>query len=320
MNNHFNSILAVQDSYRDSTKAIELASQLVPANGKIKIIDVQPPLTALWHDFFDKEFEVSPSDHRKKTLSEIARAFDFPTPNVTAKVRSGTPVVQIVRETLAHRFDVVLKEVHATATDFIFGSLDLRLIRHCPTPVWIIHPKAKLQCQRIMVAINPEAGEREMVLNKRLLEYAAKVAIGFQCQLFVVAAYQSGGVALPFLDRDSLRRFEEQSQTVQRKSRESLDRLLANCQKPIKSDNVILESGNPDEIILAAVSDVNPDLLVMGSVARHGVSGLLVGNAAERVLRQVNCSVLAVKPTNFVCPIAPDDPGTGTDFSPQFAY
>ena len=42
----------------------------------------------------------------------------------------------------------------------------------------------------------------------------------------------------------------------------------------------------------------------MGTVARTGIPGLLIGNTAESVLSQVGCSVIAVKPDGFVSPVA----------------
>ena len=44
-------------------------------------------------------------------------------------------------------------------------------------------------------------------------------------------------------------------------------------------------------------------LIVMGTVARTGLSGLFMGNTAEEILRSVDCSVLAVKPEGFVTPV-----------------
>ena len=38
------------------------------------------------------------------------------------------------------------------------------------------------------------------------------------------------------------------------------------------------------------------------------MSGQQVGNAADRMLRLVDCSTLAVEPTDFVCQIATDAP------------
>ncbi len=45
------------------------------------------------------------------------------------------------------------------------------------------------------------------------------------------------------------------------------------------------------------------DLIVMGTVGRTGVRGLIIGNTAEATLNQVQCSVLAVKPPGFETPV-----------------
>ena len=47
------------------------------------------------------------------------------------------------------------------------------------------------------------------------------------------------------------------------------------------------------------------DLLVMDIIARSGISGALIGNTVERLLPHVFCSVLALKPDDFQCPIQP---------------
>jgi nucleotide-binding universal stress UspA family protein len=44
----------------------------------------------------------------------------------------------------------------------------------------------------------------------------------------------------------------------------------------------------------------------MGTVSRTGVAGLLIGNTAEKVLNQVGCSVLTVKPDGFITPVKLD--------------
>ena len=66
-------------------------------------------------------------------------------------------------------------------------------------------------------------------------------------------------------------------------------------------------------VVQGLAGDVIPDLvsreragiLVMGSLARTGIAGLLIGNTAERVLSTVEASVLAVKPPGFESPIRP---------------
>jgi nucleotide-binding universal stress UspA family protein len=48
---------------------------------------------------------------------------------------------------------------------------------------------------------------------------------------------------------------------------------------------------------------VRIDLIVMETVSRAGIAGLLIGNTAEKILHQVDCSVLTVKPDGFVSPV-----------------
>ena len=50
------------------------------------------------------------------------------------------------------------------------------------------------------------------------------------------------------------------------------------------------------------------DLIIMGTVCRTGLPGFFIGNTAEEVLHQVDCSVLVLKPEGFVSPVRLGDP------------
>jgi nucleotide-binding universal stress UspA family protein len=41
----------------------------------------------------------------------------------------------------------------------------------------------------------------------------------------------------------------------------------------------------------------------MGTIARAGIPGVITGNTAERLLPSIPCSMLAVKPADFVSPV-----------------
>ena len=45
----------------------------------------------------------------------------------------------------------------------------------------------------------------------------------------------------------------------------------------------------------------------MGTVCRTGLAGFFIGNTAENVLNEVNCSVLTVKPEGFITPVTLED-------------
>lgn len=60
--------------------------------------------------------------------------------------------------------------------------------------------------------------------------------------------------------------------------------------------------GDPAHVITSFSEENNVDLIVMGTVARSGLPGMVMGNTAERILNSINYSVLAVKPDSFVSP------------------
>ena len=62
-------------------------------------------------------------------------------------------------------------------------------------------------------------------------------------------------------------------------------------------------TGPADLAIEELVRTEGVTLVVMGSLARAGVPGILLGNTAERLLPLLSCSVLAIKPEGFVSPI-----------------
>ncbi len=56
-----------------------------------------------------------------------------------------------------------------------------------------------------------------------------------------------------------------------------------------------IAEGKPATSILRALSEVQPDLVVMGTHGRSRLDHLLIGSVAERVVRKAPCSVLLVR-------------------------
>lgn len=53
--------------------------------------------------------------------------------------------------------------------------------------------------------------------------------------------------------------------------------------------------GKPATVILEAVAQLEPDLIVLGTHGRSRLDHLLIGSVAERVLRRAPCPVLCVR-------------------------
>jgi nucleotide-binding universal stress UspA family protein len=61
--------------------------------------------------------------------------------------------------------------------------------------------------------------------------------------------------------------------------------------------------GPAREAVPAAVERLGADCLVMGTLGRVGVPGLIIGNTAEDILSAVACPVVTVKPPGYETPV-----------------
>jgi universal stress protein E len=58
-----------------------------------------------------------------------------------------------------------------------------------------------------------------------------------------------------------------------------------------------LEEGQTAPVLAKLVEDAEASLLVVGTHAREGVRGVLLGNTSERILHAVDCDVVTVHAT-----------------------
>lgn len=90
----------------------------------------------------------------------------------------------------------------------------------------------------------------------------------------------------------------------------ALDNFLAPYKLSHRSDSVHLlhDEIGPGHAISELARKLDVDLIVMGTIARTGVVGALMGNTAEQVLDRATCSVLTIKPNDFISPVTlPDE-------------
>jgi nucleotide-binding universal stress UspA family protein len=236
-------------------------------------------------------------------------------------VRFGTPFVEVVQDVLRHRRDLVIKASGDGGThDFLFGGTDQHLLRKCPCPVWILYGASAGDYRNVIAAVDfdpwQEVGE-DQGLNQQILSLAASVAFSNFAKLHVVHAWE------PITDR-MIRVFSsdfsetqvadhrDRERYRQRARLEDLERQLRNRLGTetygYLAPQFHLREGNPREVIPQMATELEADLVVMGTISRTGILGFLIGNTAEVILNNLACSVLTTKPAAFVSPITlPED-------------
>ena len=79
-------------------------------------------------------------------------------------------------------------------------------------------------------------------------------------------------------------------------ARERLGRLLPDDLDTDIVTQEVTRRGNPAEEIARFASEKAVDLIVVGTHGRKGLSKLLLGSTAEKLLREAPCQILVIKP------------------------
>ena len=61
--------------------------------------------------------------------------------------------------------------------------------------------------------------------------------------------------------------------------------------------------GRASDVIAQVAERTRAGVVVMGTLARAGLPGLIIGNTAERLLSYLDASIIAVKPPGFTSPV-----------------
>lgn len=88
------------------------------------------------------------------------------------------------------------------------------------------------------------------------------------------------------------------SQELERAGREQLARLAATMEKRHVTVRCLQSMGPAYEMIVAVAKKVKTDMIIMSTQGRTGLSHLLMGSVAERVVRGATCPVLTVRGTS----------------------
>ena len=175
------------------------------------------------------------------------------------------------------------------------GSVAVKLLRKCPAAVWVVKPEHDLVHKLVLGATDLTPVGREAADLAGWITRSSK-----DCQLHLVHALRIPNTlrkADPPLSED------EYSKAIDGLRAESMEAVCEGLTEPEPEPSIHIGRGAPAQVIREAVQHLGPDLLVMGSLSKGGVAGMQVGSTAERLLQRVDCSLLAVKPRDFVSPI-----------------
>lgn len=248
----------------------------------------------------------------KEILDDTLRSINHSL-KVHSDVIVGKRYIEVIRKVQDNAFDLVIKE--ADKLDWLerlIGSDDMHLLRKCPCPVWLLPPVKEINLNRIVVAISLEGQvENEYdLLNEGLLDYAARFTLAYNAELHVLNVFDVPEIGFISLWASEPEKVEKDMLASEYTARiYKMQRLLEKLESKIGKEAFYklaikkhIVQGVADQKIPELLTKLKADLVVMGTVSRSGIAGVIIGNTAESVLSQINTSVLTIKPKGFKFP------------------
>ncbi|MBN2419260.1 MAG: universal stress protein [Deltaproteobacteria bacterium] len=317
----FRKILYVNESNEDSKTALESAVLLAEKNmAELAVIDVIP-LTILPTGLDQNTglddltaIETAIEEDNRAALESMVKPY-LKRKEIRVSVLRGKKYLGVIHAVLKEAYDLVIKPAeNPTWINRLFGSEDLHLLRKCPCPVWIMKPSERARYSSILAAVdfNPHMhAPSDHALNRKILELAASMALNNEATLHIVHAWEdfteSAVLSRAGLSSEVASMYVEREQQNHRRGLDRLsEELLAwmgrkSYEKLFPRLHLI--KGRAAKVIPALARDLEADVVVMGTVARTGISGLIMGNTAETIIEQLSSSLLAVKPDGFETPV-----------------
>jgi nucleotide-binding universal stress UspA family protein len=239
----------------------------------------------------------------------------FPDRAIELKVVVGKPYMEITHTVMERDIDLVVKlaEELEASSDHVFASTDQHLLRKCPCTVWLRQPRGEQAHKNVLAAIDVDLDDAEEpetlhALNLDILRKAFDFAKHEGAQVHILHAWEPPNASLiaSLFPENDLHQ-EEQYLAVNQAREAALQALLeqlAPLPDSLATKPVIhVRRGDPRAVITGAVDELQVAFLVMGTVARTGLQGVIIGNTAEDTQNSVARSLIAVKPAGFVSPL-----------------
>jgi len=233
----------------------------------------------------------------QEVLSKLAAQIAQKGVSVSTAIRIGRCDDEMIRQAIEGKHDLVVTGTRnrAAASRLLFGSASQKLIRYAPCPVWVCKPGEVREIREVLVAsdLSECAGYA--------VQAAADVARILGAKLFVVHALE-----FPFetylhtagISQEEVAKYRTR---LHAEAKQGLEEQLSSADYRTLPHGVKIEilEGSPDDVIPQFIDANEVDVVVIGTHGRRGLTRMLLGNTAERLLPYVHASLLAIKPPGY---------------------
>jgi len=304
----FKRILVATDTRLPKHPIVKEAAEIAKHNSAaLKIVDVVPefPWTVRQTLTNHEHLRELIAQEKQADLELLANPIRQTGVEVKTKVLLGKTSIEIIREVLADEHDLVLRVAKGrdSARKGFFGNTAMHLLRKCPCAVWLVSPTTSPKFTHVLGCVDTSTGDKiDAELNDKVHQLASSISTYHNGRFSILHAWSIWNEQM-IKNRMKPDEFEEMEKKNHDQVASLLDAFLQKHGAHVDAENVHLVKGEVPMVIPEFARSNEVDLIVMGTVARSGVAGMLMGNTAEQILNGIECSVLALKPSSFSCPV-----------------
>ncbi|WP_262297857.1 universal stress protein [Microvirga sesbaniae] len=209
-------------------------------------------------------------------------------------VVAGDPFDGILRAAASTGADLIVMGAHRKQLlrDILVGTTIERVIRTGPHPVLMVNGEVEWPYRTALAPVDLSEPSVNAIRTGMALGLPGGARLALIHAFMPLA---KGQMFYAGLDSDTIDRYVADERV--RAARELAEFLEANGlddhEKPVR----MVEEGAPFQVISAAVEQVKPEVLIIGTHGRSGIAKALLGSVTEEVLRSLDVDILAVPPT-----------------------
>jgi universal stress protein E len=179
--------------------------------------------------------------------------------------------------------DLVIKSSyqHSKARRLFSKTSDYHLMRNCSRPILFTHQAQEWTSDRIVACLDLETPDpAHSRLNKAILDDARAFAEIVGMDLYLACAYQNS------IDRDHLGLGPIQGGVTEQ---QQLGEHFG-----LAPERILLRHGDVVDSLRAICDEADPSIVVIGTLARSGIRGMLIGNTAEKLLDGIDADLMTI--------------------------
>jgi len=213
------------------------------------------------------------------------------------------PHEAVIRAASRARADLIVVPCRARhRLPAVLGYTDWSLLRESTVPVLLVKSPKRYTRPRILAAVDPtHAFAKPAALDDAILGTAVRLGTRLGAAPHLVHAYcPPVAVGPQDIAGTTLRLLDEQSHGTAKRAFRDLMRAHA-----IPAGRGHLVRAHPVDAIVRTAREIGASIVVMGAVSRRGLRRFFIGDTAERLLDELPCDLLVVKPARFGARVPP---------------